>query len=133
MTALQLIYAIKSCGGRLTLKGDKIRCVLPEEYADLITAIRSERDAIFGLLQQWQGSRLPWAGYNGGLQFACGKCGAHFDTSVGFAKHFAFGCDYKDSPATAKTLPSCPACGSFYLYPEKDGRLICMACQQGTP
>jgi hypothetical protein len=36
---------------------------------------------------------LPWPGYNGGKQFACEKCGAHFDTSAGFAKHSVYGCE----------------------------------------
>jgi hypothetical protein len=77
-------------------------------------------------------SKLPWAGYNGGNKFCCEKCGAHFDTSVGFATHEVRGCDYKNSiPKVAKTLPSCAKCGSFYLHKEADGSVTCMTCVDG--
>jgi ribosomal protein L37AE/L43A len=78
-------------------------------------------------------TELPWPGYNGGNQFVCGKCGAHFDTGTGHAKHEVYGCDWQPpttTPATG-TLPSCPACGSYAVYREKDGTLTCQTC--GVP
>jgi len=33
-----------------------------------------------------------------------------------------------DTKGEGKTLPRCPVCGSFYLYPEKDGRTSCQTC-----
>jgi hypothetical protein len=39
------------------------------------------------------------------------------------------GCSRTDQQKpTEKTLPSCSACGSFALYPEKDGSLTCETC-----
>lgn len=57
-------------------------------------------------------------------KFHCTRCEAHFDTSVGFAKHQAYGCDHVSAPAAEKTLPSCAKCGSYALY--RDGS--CMTC-----
>ena len=73
---------------------------------------------------------LPWSGYNSGEQFVCNKCGARFDTSAGIALHQVYGCNAQRIPAPVvnKTLPSCPACGSFAVYCEKDGSLRCQTC-----
>jgi hypothetical protein len=75
-------------------------------------------------------SQLPWPTYNNGRQFRCELCGAHFDTSCGIAKHQVHGCETPDPPAQepARTMPSCPACGSYCLYREKDGSSACETC-----
>lgn len=76
-------------------------------------------------------SGLPWPGYNGGKQFHCDLCDAYFDTGSGMASHEAYGCDSQRTPRPVvhRTLPSCPKCGSFVLYREKDGRLTCQTCE----
>jgi hypothetical protein len=76
-------------------------------------------------------AELPWPGYNGGKQFCCKLCDAHFDTSTGYAKHQVYGC-YTAAPEVKEVhrdLPSCPKCGSFALYREKSGEVTCQTCE----
>jgi hypothetical protein len=91
VTAKQLVSAIEAKGGSLTLRGDKIRCDVPEDVAALLEDVRAQREAVIQILQQRTGG-LPWPGYNGGQQFCCERCATRFDTSVGFAKHQVNGC-----------------------------------------
>jgi hypothetical protein len=79
-------------------------------------------------------SGLPWPAYNGGKQFECDQCGRRFDTSTGIAIHQVYGCNSQRIPAPVanKTLPSCPACGSFALYCERDGKLTCQTCTRSS-
>ena len=82
-------------------------------------------------LEKTGNGELPWPGYNGGKQFCCQRCGTRFDTSAGYAKHQVSGC-VPESSATLRQavedLPSCPACGSYALYRQKDGRQSCQTC-----
>jgi hypothetical protein len=81
-------------------------------------------------LEKTGDARCPWPGYNGGKQFRCNLCGAHFDTSSGIARHQVYGCDApKATPPAPKTLPRCRACGSYALYREQDGTLTCETCR----
>lgn len=75
-------------------------------------------------------AELPWPGYNGGRQFVCDKCGVHFDTSSGIAKHQVWGCGNDRDYQVVKVweLPRCAVCGSYALYREKNGRLTCQTC-----
>jgi hypothetical protein len=77
-----------------------------------------------------EGSGLPWPGYNNGKQFECDKCGAHFDTSSGIAKHQVWGCGNDRGYQVVKVweLPRCAVCGSYALHREKNGRLTCQTC-----
>jgi hypothetical protein len=78
------------------------------------------------------GDGLPWPGYNSGKQFCCQHCGAHFDTSVGIAKHEVNGCAPERSATPrqpVRDLPSCPACGSYALHREASGHITCLTCE----
>ncbi len=90
MKARELVATIEKRGGTLTLHGDKIRFRVPQKGADLIDAVRAQSAAVIAYLRQRVG--LPWPTYNGGMQFRCDRCNAHFDTSCGFAKHQVVGC-----------------------------------------
>jgi hypothetical protein len=68
----------------------------------------------------------------------CSDCGTHFDTSVGIARHQAYGCEKvavrtkpaelrTKSPEPPRSMPSCPKCGSFALYPVAGGA-ECQTC-----
>ena len=82
MKARELVATIEKRGGTLTLHGDKIRFRVPQKGADLIDAVRAQSAAVIAYLRQRVG--LPWPTYNGGMQFRCDRCNAHFDTSCGF-------------------------------------------------
>lgn len=134
MSADELIKAIEAIGGRLTLKGEKIRYAIPEDHAgDLIEHLRDQKPAVIQILKQREAS-LPWPGYNGGRQFRSDLCGAYFDTSAGIARHTVYGCTPTSAThstlSPTRILPACPKCGSFALYREKDGRLTCQTCSQ---
>jgi hypothetical protein len=147
VTALELIAAVESAGGKLAPHGEKLRCTLPRAAAHLLPALREEKPAILELLGQRasqnhssqissrnQARNLPWPGYNGGRQFSCEQCLAHFDTSVGVAKHQVNGCHADEAREEAsKTLPRCPACGSYALYRERSGMLSCQTCRRQVP
>lgn len=65
----------------------------------------------------------------------CPKCGTHFDTSVGRAKHQAYGCEIRLPRMRDKgscTMPSCPKCGSFAFYPVAKGS-ECQTCGEISP
>jgi hypothetical protein len=81
-------------------------------------------------LEKIGNGELPWPGYNSGKQFCCVLCGAHFDTSAGWAKHQVNGCAPENNATRqpVRDLPSCPACGSYALYRQKDGRQSCQTC-----
>lgn len=59
-----------------------------EEAMEIMQKIKANRK-----LAKSGGNNSPWPGYNGGNQFVCERCGTHFDTSAGFAKHQAIGCE----------------------------------------
>jgi hypothetical protein len=113
-------------------------------YIVYVVLEKTEMADVMKVVREWEAARerrklektgdtgdLPWAGYNGGQQFVCDKCGARFDTSTGRAKHEVYGCDWRPptTPPATRTLPSCPKCGSFALYREKDGTLTCQTCE----
>ena len=77
---------------------------------------------------------LPWPGYNGGKQFQCDLCHTYFDTSTGIAKHMVYGCEGATTraPVSTRSMPSCPTCGGYALYREKDGRVTCQTCVPGV-
>ena len=55
MTALEIIEAVKSAGGRLTLRGKKVSCRIPDNAdAKLIEALREQRDGVARLLRLQQ-------------------------------------------------------------------------------
>jgi hypothetical protein len=71
----------------------------------------------------------PWPDYNGGKQFCCTHCGAHFDTSVGKAWHEANDCIDLSRPHSMRAdLPACPVCGSYSLYRLPGGGTECQTC-----
>jgi hypothetical protein len=75
----------------------------------------------------------PWPGYNGGKRFECDQCGTRFDTTAGIATHRVYGCDSQRIPGpVANKMPSCPACGSFALYRDRDGKLTCQTCTRSS-
>jgi hypothetical protein len=133
VNALELIQAVETSGGTLAVNGDKLRCSIPREASHLIDALRAHKPEVITILQKRELSGLPWPNYNGGKQFCCQHCGAHFDTSVGFAKHQVSGCvpetgDGSIAQEVARILPFCPVCGSYAVYREKDGRQSCQTC-----
>ena len=86
MNAQELVEAIESIGGTLTLHGDKIRCRVPEDGSDLIDSLRTQREDVLYVLRR-RDNELPWPGYNNGKRFVCDRCGREFARSVGLAKH----------------------------------------------
>ena len=129
MTAPELIELIEGAGGTLAVKGDKLHCTLPRRAAHLIPALRTQKPAVIEILKRRDAS-IPWPGYHGGRPFVCQKCGVHFDTSAGIAKHQVDGCEHEALKAAEVTgnLRACPACGSFAMYREKDGKMTCQTC-----
>ena len=86
MNAQELVEAIESIGGTLTLHGDKIRCRVPEDGSDLIDSLRTQREGVLHVLRR-RDNELPWPGYNNGKRFVCDRCGREFARSAGLAKH----------------------------------------------
>jgi hypothetical protein len=62
-------------------------------------------------------------------RFHCQRCGAHFDTSVGKAKHEIYGCGAVDRQITQEVgiMSSCPRCGSLAIDPCTDP-VTCFIC-----
>jgi ribosomal protein S14 len=92
------------------------------------------------IVREWEAGRhkraaaadhgLPWPDYNRGKKFHCDLCGARFDTSTGMAKHEVNGCETTETTeTTVKTLPRCRVCGSYALYREPSGLMICQTCE----
>ena len=128
MSADELIKTIEAAGGRLSVSGEKIRYSLPEDALHLIDHLREQKPAVIEILKRRTAS-LPWPGYNGDQPFVCLKCGLHFDTGAGIAKHQVYGCATPTAPQPeVVSLPSCPVCGSFALYRERDGTKTCETC-----
>jgi len=69
-----------------------LACELPQQAEHLIPELQAQKPAILEVLRRR--SNLPWPSYNGGRQFACAKCGLHFDTSTGYAKHIVHVCGW---------------------------------------
>ena len=91
MTAEELIEAVEVAGGTLAAKGDKLACEIPPEVEYLIPELQTQKAAVLAILRQ-RSSGIPWPGYNHDRPFVCKKCGTHFDTSAGFAKHQVYVC-----------------------------------------
>ena len=89
MTALEIIEAVKSAGGRLTLRGKKVSCRIPDDGdPKLIEALREKRDGVARLLRLQQeqyvgkdnrcythGTHEEWYRHPGdGPDRVCAKC-----------------------------------------------------------
>lgn len=60
MNALELMQAVETAGGVLTLSGDRLRYGLPEEATALVDCLREHRDEIVRLLrEQEEIPRMP--------------------------------------------------------------------------
>jgi|SRR6266571_483341 len=80
--------------------------------------------------RQKAGTETSCPSDNAGKQFCCKRCGAHFDTSVGKAKHDAYGCGAEDRHVAqdVTTMSSCPRCGSFAVDPHTKP-VTCQTCE----
>lgn len=95
MRADELVKAIEAVGGRLVLNGENIQIAIPEDTdaGDLIDQLREQKPEVVQLLRQRSG--IPWPGYHNNQPFVCKRCGLHFDTSSGHAKHIVYVHDFK--------------------------------------
>src|SRR5262245_15432477 len=111
MSAAELLRQIRKFGGNVQVApGDKLYCEKVPQ--DLVTELKRLQPDVIREIQKET------------ARFHCTRCNAHVDTSAGYAKHYALGCDYVSAPVQEKTLPSCSKCGGYYLY---HGR--CVSCQ----